>query len=224
MRLASRSASEPQTAASPTSTAGGSGTAANGRSDAEGIDRRKTSVTMRRVSPTLDLSSTEAREHEFPNDYGRVTQFVDELLAPGKLDTRGAIRDELSLALRELLLNAIEHGNLGLSFEDKSRALEDGSWKGLVASRAGMSPYGERRVRVTAHWRADRVVFALRDEGNGFDWQTLPDPTDPNSILCDHGRGILMARVSVDALYFNAVGNEVTIVKQLSCGEPSELG
>jgi anti-sigma regulatory factor (Ser/Thr protein kinase) len=147
-----------------------------------------------------------------------VTDFVDELLAPRGGALRPSVRDELSLALRELLLNAIEHGNLGLGFEDKSRALAAGRWKQIVVARAREAAYRKRRTRVTADWSPERVSFTIRDEGSGFDWRSLPDPSDPDNILCDHGRGVLMARLSVDALYFNATGNEVTIVKNLGDG------
>lgn len=180
-------------------------------------DGRRISGT-RRKAPTPragDLSLTVTHEHDFPSDYFRVSEFVEELLAPREGVLSPSVRDELSLALRELLLNAIEHGNLGLGFEDKSRALAAGQWKQIVTARARQLPFRNRRARVTAHWAPERVSFTICDEGNGFDWRSLPDPTNPENILCDHGRGILMARLSVDALYFNAAGNEVTIVKDL---------
>ena len=180
-------------------------------------DKRRISGTRRASAGTRRsaLSLTDELEHVFPNDYFRVSEFVDELLAPRGTSVHSVVREELSLALRELLLNAIEHGNLGLAFEDKSRALAAGQWKQTIASRARDPAFRDRRTHVKASWAPDRVSFTIRDEGSGFDWRSLPDPTDPANILCDHGRGVLMARLSVDALYFNAAGNEVTIVKSL---------
>jgi anti-sigma regulatory factor (Ser/Thr protein kinase) len=53
------------------------------------------------------------------------------------------------------------------------------------------------------------------DEGNGFDWKSLPDPTEPSYLLAEHGRGVLLARLAVDELSYNEIGNEVTFTKLL---------
>lgn len=177
--------------------------------------RRKVSGTRLKppLVPEQDTARGTTSVHLFPNDVHRVSDFVDELTRGRELDRGDA--DELGLALRELLLNAIEHGNLGLSFEDKARALAEGSWKGLVTRRAMLEPYRRRAVRVTASWERHQVRFTIKDEGDGFDWRSLPDPTDPENLLRDNGRGVMMAAVSVDSLRYNDVGNAVTIVKIL---------
>lgn len=182
----------------------------SGEPTSDWSDRSRKSSGVRLRRPEVPLRRT---VHCFPNDVDRVAEFVDELLGERPLgeEDRGA----LALSLRELLLNAIEHGNLGLSFEDKANALAAGTWKQTVATRAKLAPYSDRSTRVTAIWEPHRVAFAIADEGAGFDWRALPDPTDPDNILRDNGRGVLMARLSVDSLEYNATGNQVTIVKNL---------
>lgn len=176
---------------------------------------RKISGTRlkQQVAPSPGRTLTQTRVHLFPSDVGLISAFVDELLRDRDLDPRDV--DELGLALRELLLNAVEHGNLDLSFEDKSNGLAAGTWKQTLAERAQSEPYCHRMTRVIAHWAPERVAFTITDDGRGFDWRSLPDPTDPANILRDNGRGVLMARMSVDALNYSAAGNEVTIVKRL---------
>ncbi len=166
----------------------------------------------RKASGTRLKRPAESFAYAFPNQVDRVGEFVGTLLSFRSLDPMD--EQELGLALRELLLNAIEHGNLGLSFEDKSRALEEGIWKRVLATRSAIAPYDARDVQVTAHWASDCVMLTIKDQGNGFDWRSLPDPTDPENILRDHGRGVMLARASVDTLCYNAVGNEVTILKR----------
>jgi anti-sigma regulatory factor (Ser/Thr protein kinase) len=178
---------------------------ATGASQGEHARARKASGT--RLKRPLELVT-----HAFSNQVDRVGEFVDTLLSLRHVDPLD--EQELGLALRELLLNAIEHGNLGLSFEDKSRALEEGIWKRVLATRAAIAPHDSRKVHVTAHWAHDCVVFTIADQGNGFDWRSLPDPTDRKNILLDHGRGVMLARASVDRLRYNTVGNEVTILKR----------
>lgn len=167
----------------------------------------------RKASGTRLKRLAESVTHAFPNQVDRVGEFVDTLLSHRQLDPQD--EQELGLALRELLLNAIEHGNLALSFEDKSRALEEGIWKRVLATRAAIAPHDARKVQVTAHWASDCVAITITDQGEGFDWRCLPDPTDPVNLLADHGRGVMLARASVDRLRYNAVGNEVTVLKRL---------
>lgn len=179
---------------------------------AETPPRTVSSTHMRRIEPPDVLVR---REYLFPNDYTLVSYYVTQLLEP-RADLEPQDRDELGLALRELLLNAIEHGNLGFGYSEKSRSLEAGDWKQRVAARQRLREFADRQVEVDATWERDRVVIVIRDEGPGFDWRNLPDPTEPDNLLVAHGRGVLMARLSVDSLQYNDAGNEVTIVKLLA--------
>lgn len=154
------------------------------------------------------------------NDLTVIGSFVDLLLKQIRPTLSARVVSELSLALRELLVNAIEHGNLGLTYEDKARALETGSLQQVLAERLQQPACRDRSVTVTAERREDELTVAIRDEGDGFDWRALPDPTDPANLLAVHGRGILLARVSVDALTFNEVGNQVTVVRSVGERQP----
>ena len=175
----------------------------------DGRDRKVSGTRLRRpTAPEQASGRSDSREYRFDSDVDRVSDFVDELLQGRALASDQA--ETLGLALRELLLNAIEHGNLGFSFEDKASALADGTWCKRLAERAAAHPYRGRAVRVFPDWAKDRVRFTIRDEGRGFDWRSLPDPTDPLNLLRDNGRGVMMAQLSVDELYFNETGNEVT--------------
>ncbi|MCC6746117.1 MAG: response regulator [Deltaproteobacteria bacterium] len=153
--------------------------------------------------------------YQLGNDLEAIAPFVDQLLRQCAAGFEKGSVTELSLALRELLLNAMEHGNLGLSYEDKSRALEAGALDRLLADRLKQPAYRDRRTTVSARRRDDELELEVTDEGNGFDWQSLPDPTDPANFLSDHGRGVLLARLSVDEIAYNERGNRVTVRKKL---------
>ena len=59
----------------------------------------------------------------------------------------------------------------------------------------------------------DECRFVIRDEGPGFDPNSLPDATDPaRPAPC--GRGLLLMRTFMDEVHFNEKGNEVTLVKR----------
>jgi FixJ family two-component response regulator len=161
---------------------------------------------------TVELLET-AHTYMLENDLSVVPGFVEHLLERCAADLDRVGIQELSLALRELVINAIEHGNLGVTFEEKSQAMESGDMGPLIAERSGLHKYMSRRVTVVARRLERRVIVHVADEGEGFDWHALPDPTDAPNLLSAHGRGILLARMSVDNMTFNEAGNEVTIEK-----------
>ena len=66
---------------------------------------------------------------------------------------------------------------------------------------------------VTVNFTADGNWFevSVTDEGEGFQYNSLPDPTDPANIENLHGRGVFIMRSLADALVFNDTGNQVTM-------------
>lgn len=182
------------------------------------LSRMEAALQLVRDEPPHLPSSARLREHcwvyELDNDRSAIPDFVDAVLDTcfGGIDRTVAM--ELSLALRELILNAVEHGNLGLSYEEKTRALEEGNLEQLLERRRSEEPYKDRRVGVVVRRDREQLTFQVQDEGEGFDWRALPDPMDPTNLLADHGRGVLLARMSVDALTYNEAGTKVTVVRK----------
>lgn len=119
----------------------------------------------------------------------------------------------ISLGLSELITNAVEHGNLELSYDEKTKFLQDGTYYEEIARRADIDPYKDRRVVITYCIDRDKLKFVIKDDGRGFDWRNLPSP---ESILSEcHGRGITIIRHYFDEICFNEIGNEVTLLKKI---------
>ena len=111
--------------------------------------------------------------------------------------------------LWELLLNAIEHGNLGLGYAEKTAGLAAGNWQAEIAHRLGLPAYARKVVVVKVERRPDAIVFRITDQGDGFDPTSYLD-FDPERVVHAHGRGIAMARLmSFQSLSYNAKGNAV---------------
>jgi CheY-like chemotaxis protein/anti-sigma regulatory factor (Ser/Thr protein kinase) len=141
----------------------------------------------------------------------RLTQTLETV---GICDERD--RGNVALALIEIITNAIEHGNLGLSGQEKIALKNNGDhhyWKEL-SRRQDCSPFMERMVHITAEVDMERAVFVIRDEGGGFDHERLPDPTHPANLFLPSGRGILLARTFLDEVTFLEQGNVVRLVKR----------
>lgn len=120
----------------------------------------------------------------------------------------------LGVALHEALTNAILHGNLGLS--SAMRETDEKEYYRLGVERREQPQYKERRVFVTAKFTRDELAFTIRDQGAGFDPNTLPDPTDPSNLGKVSGRGLLLIQTFMDRVQHNATGNEITMAKR--CG------
>jgi CheY-like chemotaxis protein/anti-sigma regulatory factor (Ser/Thr protein kinase) len=120
----------------------------------------------------------------------------------------------LGVALHEALTNAILHGNLELS--SNMRETDEKEYYRLSVERRTQPPYSDRRVQVTARFSRHELAFIVRDEGNGFDPNTLPDPTDPSNLGKVSGRGLLLIQTFMDSVRHNSEGNEITMIKR--CG------
>ncbi len=117
----------------------------------------------------------------------------------------------ICVALEEAINNALFHGNLEIS--SQLRTSDSAAYQKLVEERIKMAPFSERLIHVQARFTHTRGTFTVRDEGPGFDPDSLPDPTDPENIEKASGRGLLLMRTFMDSVEFNDVGNEVTMIK-----------
>jgi hypothetical protein len=116
------------------------------------------------------------------------------------------------MGIFELLVNAVEHGNLGITYEEKTVLNEQGTWEQEVQRRLSLPEYASKRVHVHYEKRAGERVITIRDEGEGFEWDRYLE-IDLERVTHTHGRGIAMARLmSFDALRYEGPGNTVSCV------------
>lgn len=117
--------------------------------------------------------------------------------------------ERVATGLFELLVNAIEHGNLNLSYADKTKHQANGSWESELALRLADPVFGIRKVSVDYQRQAEEISFTITDQGSGFNWAQFLD-TESMSYLDSHGRGILIARkLSFEQVDYQGCGNIV---------------
>lgn len=88
------------------------------------------------------------------------------------------------IAVTEAVNNAIYHGN-----------------KGDI----------NKNIKIGFHSHEKDIQFSVADEGTGFDYQNLPDPTDPQNIDKPNGRGVFLMKNLADKVEFNNNGQEVLL-------------
>ncbi len=113
------------------------------------------------------------------------------------------------IGLTELLVNAVEHGNLGITYEDKSKLYASGEWDEEVRRRLSLPENAAKHAEVSFERDGNCIRFVIRDQGPGFDWESYMQ-VDPDRAFDTHGRGIAMAnRLSFSRLEYRGCGNEV---------------
>lgn len=109
----------------------------------------------------------------------------------------------------EVITNAIEHGNLGISYAEKGRLMEQGVWYQEIERRLDLPENASKDVTVLVQRHPDRLTVLIQDQGPGFDFMNYMD-LDAARMLDNHGRGIAMARAWLDLQYFGN-GNKVLV-------------
>ena len=123
--------------------------------------------------------------------------------------------DRVVIGLTELLVNAVEHGNLGITFGEKAELLERGALQAEIERRLARPDLAARRVRVTLRREAGCVSTRIEDEGEGFSFRPYLE-VDPERALGENGNGIVIARMSFDDLAYHGRGNVVVAVVRLT--------
>lgn len=125
-----------------------------------------------------------------PSTHDALEKVVDELMELAReVKCDDEHLEQVELALREALANAIFHGNR-------------------------QDP--EKKVRVRCFCQPDRgLLVSVEDEGPGFDPKQVPDPTQAESLFETHGRGLFLMRRLVDRVRISRSGRRVTLVKRL---------
>lgn len=75
----------------------------------------------------------------------------------------------------------------------------------------------KKLVKIHAQIENSKLVVKIKDEGKGFDPTALPDPTRPENLLKDSGRGVFLMKVYMDEVKYNNTpsGLETILVLKL---------
>jgi CheY-like chemotaxis protein len=162
----------------------------------------------------LSVRAQASMRWDLGNDLGEVTAVVRLLeMRLARVDlVDESSRIQISVALREAIVNAMLHGNLGLSSALKESDVE--AHDKLAEERRKESPYRERRVRVAVKETPEAVTYVVSDDGPGFDLATVPDPTDPANLERTSGRGLFLIRTFMDDVTHSDGGRTITMVKR----------
>jgi serine/threonine-protein kinase RsbW len=99
---------------------------------------------------------------------------------------------QIGMAVRECMVNAVVHGNRYSS---------------------------KKKVHFLIERSEESLTVTIGDEGEGFDFNSLPDPLAPENLLRQSGRGLLLVKAFMDDFDLHprpGGGTEVRLVKQVN--------
>lgn len=153
---------------------------------------------------------------EFKSEFNKIPKIVDKVIVESALEFENTIKVNIELGLVELITNAIEHGNLAIDYHQKQNALNKGTLDELYKDRTNKAEYKDRKITVDFYTDEEIIQWTITDEGDGFDWKSLPDPTDQQHILELSGRGVFISNFLFDKVEYSGKGNIVTATKYLN--------
>jgi DNA-binding response OmpR family regulator len=115
---------------------------------------------------------------------------------------------EKALVISELITNAIEHGNLGITYDEKTACVAGGKLLHEVERRLAMPENEHKYVRLHVEKEPSNLRITIEDQGKGFEYAKYLD-FDEARVFDNHGRGIAMTAFALDIKY---EGNGNTVV------------
>src|SRR5690606_17200266 len=111
--------------------------------------------------------------------------------------------------LSELMINAVEHGNLGITFAEKTQLVLEGVWEKEVRRRLQLDEHRHKFGTLTFEADEGLITITITDKGDGFVWQEYLE-FKPARMTAPHGRGIAMTNaLNFSKLEYRRGGREV---------------
>ena len=122
---------------------------------------------------------------------------------------------KVKVAIYEALMNAIDHGNLEISYKSMNINCDEAMYELIKKERLTNPEYGNRKVTARYQVSDDRITYHIKDEGSGFNIRNIEDPTSPHNLEKCSGRGLALIKMYMDEVSFNDKGNEIIMTINL---------
>lgn len=155
------------------------------------------------------------KKYILKNNIGEVAGLIKEIC----LEISGVI-DEANVnlfaaALYEVAINAIEHGNLGISYETKKEWIEKNIYHEKLSELLKTETAKNTFVEISLEIETDCITLTVKDEGDGFKPQKAIEKIKQEDIRRNSGRGMMMMKSYFDEIKYNETGNSITLIKKI---------
>lgn len=118
-------------------------------------------------------------------------------------------------ALYEVAINAIEHGNLGISYETKKEWIEKSIYQEKLAELLKSEKAKNTFVMISLEVEESSLTLTVQDEGSGFKPQKEMEKIIKEDFMRNCGRGMMMMKSYFDEIKYNDTGNSITLIKKI---------
>lgn len=118
-------------------------------------------------------------------------------------------------ALYEVAINAIEHGNLGISYETKKEWIEKSIYQEKLAELLKSEKAKNTFVMISLEVEESSLTLTVQDEGLGFKPQKEMEKIIKEDFMRNCGRGMMMMKSYFDEIKYNDTGNSITLIKKI---------
>jgi DNA-binding response OmpR family regulator len=116
---------------------------------------------------------------------------------------------EKAMAISEILINAVEHGSLGITYEEKTALVANNAFGQECERRLAMPENADKYVEVKVTRQSGKVIVQIADQGGGFDFARYLR-MDESRVFDNHGRGIAISSECL-GLDYKGNGNRVVV-------------
>jgi len=147
---------------------------------------------------------------------------LEEILTEKIPDTSS--RNKLFAAINEIAMNALEHGNIGISYDQKQELIKRGEFDEFIQESCSRSEIYEKDINITLlEWDTpycENIAITFEDQGVGFSTPKILKSIEVHNETLFCGRGIKLANHMSDGVFYNKIGNKSLLLFTMTKENP----
>lgn len=153
------------------------------------------------------------KKYILENKLEDITPLIEEICLEVKKYIGNNELDLFASALYEVIMNAIEHGNLNILYETKKEWLKKNIYNKKLKELLKTDKAKNTHVEIVLKIEDDNITINVKDQGLGFKPKQEAKKINNDGFARESGRGMMMIKSYFDEVKFNKKGNSITLIK-----------
>ncbi|WP_157154325.1 ATP-binding protein [Brachyspira murdochii] len=153
------------------------------------------------------------KKYILKNNLEDITPLIEEICLEVKKYIGNNELDLFASALYEVIMNAIEHGNLNVLYETKKEWLKKNIYNKKLKELLKTDKAKNTHVEIILKIENENITINVKDQGLGFKPKQEAKKINNDGFARESGRGMMMIKSYFDEVKFNKKGNSITLIK-----------